>query len=148
MKTNLIILLCSVAYALGDEVSDAIKDIVNNHNYRYVTFTVNDSATALKVEKKGDKSESLVDFINQLTNSEPRYFIYDFEYESNGSNKQRFLGICWAPDTSSIKRKMQYSSAVNVFKSAVKDVTGLRLVYATDVFELDYNSLFHIAERI
>ena len=48
--------------------------------YRYLIFTMSADGTLIEVEKKGAKEETFDDFVKALPSHEPRYCLYDYDY--------------------------------------------------------------------
>eukprot|EP01120_Amphizonella_sp_Union-15-10_P017553 TRINITY_DN9783_c0_g2_i2.p1 TRINITY_DN9783_c0_g2~~TRINITY_DN9783_c0_g2_i2.p1 ORF type:complete len:142 (-),score=16.44 TRINITY_DN9783_c0_g2_i2:16-441(-) len=112
--------------------------------YRYLFFKISDDRHEIVLDKIGDSSRTYDDFLADLPDNEPRYVVYNFEYDAgyDGTNS-KVLFFSWAPDTSKIKDKMIYAGTKDTFKKAFK---GLEIESGgTDKSEVAYDV---ILERV
>lgn len=91
------------------------------------------------IDKKGERSKTYEDFINDLPENEPRYGLVDLEFETtDGRPTSKLVLITWNPDNGKIKPKMLYSGSKEAIKTALNGV-GIHL-NATDHAELDFET--------
>lgn len=96
---------------VSDEVATLCSDIKLFNKYKYVIFKINDNLTEIVLEKTGEKNSTFEDFIKEFPINEPKYAIYNFEYEVGNSKRNKTLFISWTPDICKVKEKMIYSSS-------------------------------------
>lgn len=89
------------------------------------------------IEKKGERSKTFDDFVEDLPENDCRYGVIDVEFETkDGRPTSKIVFITWNPDTASVRPKMLYSGS----KEAVKgELAGCGIfINACDMSELDF----------
>ncbi|CAO3659322.1 unnamed protein product [Umbelopsis vinacea] len=86
------------------------------------------------------------DFLSQLPENEPRYAIYDFEYEKPGEGlRSKIVFYAWTPDTSKVRAKMLYASSKDALR---RTLVGIAIeVQGTDLSEVDEEAVLEKAQR-
>ena len=117
-----------------DEVVTAYNELKLQHKNKYVIFRISDDYKEVVVDKYGG-SGSYSDFTAELTGSQCRYGIVDYEYQTaDGRSTSKILFVVWAPDSAPIKAKMLITSTKDAVK---KKLVGIGIeVQATDFSEL------------
>ncbi|KAG1314535.1 hypothetical protein G6F64_001391 [Rhizopus arrhizus] len=86
------------------------------------------------------------EFLASLPENEPRYAVYDFDYEkSEGGQRNKIVFYSWNPDTSMIRHKMVYASSKISLRKQM-DGVGIE-IQGTDASEVDYESVLEKAQR-
>ena len=84
--------------------------------------------TIIKLETQGPREATFDDFAKALAADEPRYGIYDLEWNTaEGRHQRKLLFIVFIPDGSKVGDKFKYSNGKTTFRSKIghinKDVT-------------------------
>ncbi|CAO3634484.1 unnamed protein product [Cunninghamella echinulata] len=98
------------------------------------------------VEKATESASDYDEFINQLPADEPRYAVYDFDYEKPGEGQRsKITFYSWTPDTSKIRQKMLYASSSAALR---RQLVGIAIeIQGTDLSEVAYDVVFEKASR-
>eukprot|EP00761_Pharyngomonas_kirbyi_P011326 gb/GECH01011351.1/.p1 GENE.gb/GECH01011351.1/~~gb/GECH01011351.1/.p1 ORF type:complete len:138 (+),score=24.56 gb/GECH01011351.1/:1-414(+) len=121
-----------------DDCVQKYNDLKLNHKFRYIVYNIT-SESQIEVEKTADASATYDDFIKELPKDEPRYAVFDFEFDAGEGTRNKLVFVNWSPDTAKIKSKMVYASSKNEFKKAL---VGLAIeIQATDAAEADYETV-------
>ncbi|KAG1299936.1 hypothetical protein G6F66_000410 [Rhizopus arrhizus] len=95
---------------------------------------------------KNQKIITYDEFLASLPENEPRYAVYDFDYEkSEGGQRNKIVFYSWNPDTSMIRHKMVYASSKISLRKQM-DGVGIE-IQGTDASEVDYESVLEKAQR-
>ena len=95
-----------------------------NHLYRYIIFNFSQDLRYIIVEKTAPPEKTYDDFINDLPDDDVRYAIFHLEYKlEDGTPRDKFIFITWAPDKASIRRKMLIASSKTTAKNAFPGIT-------------------------
>jgi len=126
-----------MASAAGTPVDDACvlkyKDLKSKRKYKFVTYKIENNSIVVATE--GAPTASFDDFIEALPESEPRYAVFDFEFDRDGCKKSKIVFVTWVPDTSPIRSKMLYASSKDKFK---RDLDGIQVeIQGTDFSEVE-----------
>eukprot|EP00127_Corallochytrium_limacisporum_P004803 Clim_evm4s180 gene=Clim_evmTU4s180 len=126
--------------AVSQEVLDAFQELKLKHTHKYIVCKLNDTNTEIICEKKSPKEATWDDFVAELPPSDGRYAFYDFDYKTDeGGDRQKVTFIHWAPEDSTIKRKMLYASSKDGLK---KQLVGIaKEVQATDASEIEFQAV-------
>ena len=109
-----------------EEIGTAFNDI-NRSEARFMVAAF-DGDTTIKLETKGERSATFADFQKAMEADEPRYAVYDLEWDSaEGRHQRKVLFIVFIPDGSKVADKFKYSNGKTTFRSKIghvnKDVT-------------------------
>jgi cofilin len=89
---------------------------------RYIIFKIEEEKIVV-IDKVGTKETSHSQFISDIVSNEPRFAVYDLEYETNdGIQAQKLILIYWCPDSGKMKQKMIYASAKENLKKRLVGV--------------------------
>ncbi|KAG0738057.1 hypothetical protein G6F16_000435 [Rhizopus arrhizus] len=112
---------------------------------KYIIYKLNDDYTEIIVEK-AVQNATYDEFLASLPENEPRYAVYDFDYEkSEGGQRNKIVFYSWNPDTSMIRHKMVYASSKISLRKQM-DGVGIE-IQGTDASEVDYESVLEKAQR-
>ncbi|KFK30636.1 hypothetical protein AALP_AA6G007700 [Arabis alpina] len=115
--------------ASGMHVNDECKlkflELKAKRTYRYIVFTIDETAQQVLIEKLGNPEETYDDFTNSMPENECRYAVYDFDFTTEDNcQKSKIFFIAWSPDTSRVRSKMLYASSKDRFK---REMEGIQL---------------------
>ncbi|EED77274.1 predicted protein, partial [Postia placenta Mad-698-R] len=99
---------------------------------------INPDHTEIIVEKES-QSTNYDDFLGDLPEVEPRWAVYDFEFEKEGAGKRNKITFySWSPDDSKIKQKMLFASSKDALR---RSLVGIAVeIQGTDYSEVAYES--------
>ncbi|XP_038050949.1 cofilin-like isoform X1 [Patiria miniata] len=129
---------------VGEEVSTIYNDMKLRSTLKWVTFKIENKKKIIKDQSAepndnyGDKTQ--FDEMKAKLTSEPRYILYDFNFDSKeGRNINKIAFIFWCDDgNAKIGDKMIYASTKDTIKKAF---TGLGLEFhANTMAQLDYET--------
>ncbi|CAG8771393.1 18102_t:CDS:2, partial [Dentiscutata erythropus] len=126
----------------SDECMDLYQELKLKKKYKYILFKINDSKGNPEiVVDRAEENATYEDFKNVLANElkeEPRYAVFDFDYEKPGAGpRNKLVFFSWVPDmTSNVKLKMLYASSKDAIRKRL-DGIGVE-VQGTDAEEIDY----------
>eukprot|EP00386_Alphamonas_edax_P015395 GDKI01047047.1.p1 GENE.GDKI01047047.1~~GDKI01047047.1.p1 ORF type:complete len:140 (+),score=57.12 GDKI01047047.1:88-507(+) len=124
---------------VSQECIDTFNDMKKKHNLSYLIFKI-EGDSKVNIEHKGEKGASYEEFTSKFPEKEPRYGVFDFEFNlDDGRPQSKLVFFYWGPDSAAIRPKMIYSSG----KEAIKNkLTGLsKEVQANDRSELDKETI-------
>ncbi|KAG2211334.1 hypothetical protein INT46_002032, partial [Mucor plumbeus] len=135
----------SSGVAVNEECLNLYQDLKIGKKYKYIIFKLSDDNKEIVVEKKAESSE-YDEFLGELPQDEPRYAVYDFDYEKPGEGKRsKITFYSWIPDTSKVRQKMLYASSKDALR---RKLVGLAIeMQGTDASEVDYDAVLDKASR-
>ncbi|KAJ1964006.1 cofilin [Dipsacomyces acuminosporus] len=114
---------------------EAYNELKLKHTSKYIIFKLSDDNKEIVVEKtSADKDYE--GFLGDLPEQECRYAVYDFEFEKEGTIRNKILFYAWSPDTAKIKGKMLYASSKDALRKALVGI-------ATDIQGTDLDEVSH-----
>ncbi|TFY52093.1 hypothetical protein EVJ58_g10203 [Rhodofomes roseus] len=112
---------------------------------KYIIYTLNPDNTQIVVEKQS-QSINYDDFLADLPENEPRWAVYDFEFEKEGAGKRnKITFFSWSPDDSKIKKKMLFASSKDALRRALVGIAAE--IQGTDYSEVAYESVLDKVSR-
>ncbi|KAI5117446.1 hypothetical protein M0805_005825 [Coniferiporia weirii] len=138
----------------GEDCVKVFNSLKLSRTHKYIVYSVtpNNEEIVVSHAASSDHSKSNEDafgeFVSHLPADEPRYGVFDFEFEKNdGSGKRnRIVFVNWAPDSSRIKQKMVYSSSKDALR---RGLVGVQVdVQATDFDEVSYENVLEKCDRL
>ncbi|XP_055797928.1 cofilin-2-like [Salvelinus fontinalis] len=76
-----------------------------------------DKDKCLKVKDLNGEEDVFRKIVNMMPTEDCRYALYDCSWESKDSPKEDLVFIMWAPEHSTIKKKMKYASSKQYIKA-------------------------------
>uniref|UniRef100_A0AAZ3S571 ADF-H domain-containing protein n=1 Tax=Oncorhynchus tshawytscha TaxID=74940 RepID=A0AAZ3S571_ONCTS len=76
-----------------------------------------DEDKCLKVKDLNGEEDVFRKIVNMMPTEDCRYALYDCSWESKDSPKEDLVFIMWAPEHSTIKKKMKYASSKQYIKA-------------------------------
>ncbi|KAI7889386.1 actin depolymerizing factor [Mucor mucedo] len=135
----------SSGVAVNSECLDLYQELKLRKSYKYLIFKLSDNNQEIVVEKSSETGD-YDDFLSQLPDNEPRYAVYDFEYEKPGDGKRNKITFySWIPDTAKVRQKMLYASSKEALR---RKLVGIAIeVQGTDASEVCYEVVLEKANR-
>ncbi|KAI0736327.1 hypothetical protein C8Q72DRAFT_769096, partial [Fomitopsis betulina] len=105
---------------------------------KYIIFTLSPDNKEIIVAKQSE-SHNYDEFLADLPEAEPRWAVYDFEYEKEGAGKRnKITFFSWSPDDSKIKQKMLFASSKDALRRSLVGIASE--IQGTDYSEVAYES--------
>lgn len=111
---------------------------------RFIVFKVEESG--ISVDVIGERDASFPDLLARLPIDKPRYVVYDYAFDKEGSHQEKLIFIVWSPENAPVRSKMLISSSKESFKRRLEGI--VRELQATDASELTVEALDEVARRI
>ncbi|CAO3597387.1 unnamed protein product [Absidia cylindrospora] len=124
----------SSGVAVNSECMELFQELKLRKKYKYIVFKLTDDFKEIVVEKTAEAAE-YDEFLGTLPVDEPRYAVYDFDYEKPGEGQRNKITFySWIPDTSKIRQKMVYASSKDALR---RQLVGLAIeIQGTDSSEV------------
>jgi len=112
---------------------------------KYIIFNLNKDNTEIVVDKTSN-SQDYEDFIKDLPEAEPRWAIYDLEFEKEGAGKRnKIVFFSWSPDDAKIKAKMVAASSKDALRRSLVGIATE--IQGTDFSEVAYEVVLDRASK-
>ncbi|KAI9278604.1 actin depolymerizing factor [Phascolomyces articulosus] len=136
----------SSGVAVNSECLELFQEFKLRKKYKYIIFKLSDDNKEIVVEKTAPETATYDEFLQCLPADEPRYAVYDFDYEKpDAGARNKITFYSWIPDTSKIRAKMLYASSKDALR---KNLVGLAIeIQGTDFSEVDYETILDKALR-
>ncbi|KZT67260.1 hypothetical protein DAEQUDRAFT_729295 [Daedalea quercina L-15889] len=122
---------------------EAYQSLKLGKKIKYIIFGLSPDNTEIIVVKES-QSPNYEDFLADLPEAEPRWAVYDFEYEKEGK-RNKITFVSWSPDDSKIKQKMLFASSKDALR---RSLVGVAVeIQATDYSEVAYESVLDKVSR-
>jgi cofilin len=108
------------------------------HKIQFIVYRIDGEKIVIEKEQIKNAQHKWADFVAALPPKEPRYAIYDMQFEQASGDGQRskLLFISWAPENAPVKSKMMHTQFLIGFKNALVGLAAFH--QATDLSEIDY----------
>ncbi|OZJ02327.1 Cofilin [Bifiguratus adelaidae] len=135
----------SSGVTVSDACLEAFQQLKLGKKYQYVIFKISDDMKEIVVEK-AESGQDYDAFIAALPADEPRYAVYDFQYEKGDEGiRNKITFYTWTPDTAKIRQKMVYASSKEGLR---RKLVGIAVeVQGTDFSEVDYQTVLEKVSR-
>ena len=98
-----------VKFAVAEGVLAAYKALKTKRKHKFITFECDDAASEIRVADAGPKKGSLDDLSAVLTETQPRFIVFDHEYKTaDGRPTDKLYLIAYIPSAAHAKEKMLY----------------------------------------
>jgi len=135
----------SSGVAVNQECLEVFQQLKLGKKLKYIIYQLNDTNTEIVVEKTSE-SKDYDEFIGDLPPEEPRYAVYDFEYQKGDEGiRNKLCFFTWTPDESRIKKKMLYASSKDALRKALVGIATE--VQGTDLSEVAYDTVLDRVSR-
>ncbi|ELU38957.1 cofilin/tropomyosin-type actin-binding domain-containing protein [Rhizoctonia solani AG-1 IA] len=103
---------------------DAYQELKLGKKKKYVIFKLSEDMKQIVVDKTSD-DPSYETFVKDLPEDEPRWAVYDVQYEKSGAGQRNKLTFfSWNPDSATIKKKMVYSSSKEAIRKSLDGIAA------------------------
>ncbi|KAH8921648.1 putative COF1-cofilin [Atractiella rhizophila] len=135
----------SSGVSVSSECQSIFQELKLGKKLKYIIYRLNDTNTEIVVEKSSADAD-YDKFLEDLPETEPRYAVYDFEYEKGGDGKRNKLCFySWSPDNAKIKSKMVYASSKDALRRSLQGVAAE--IQGTDLSEVAYENVLDKVSR-
>ncbi|OBS23114.1 hypothetical protein FPOA_03673 [Fusarium poae] len=131
---------------VSDHCLQEYQGLKLKNTYRYIIYKLNKTVNEIIVDRTS-KSEEWDDFLADLPETEPRYAVYDFEFEKDDGTGagRKIVFVSWTPDSAKVKDKMVYASSKDALRRALVAI-GME-IQATEHDEISYETVVAKANR-
>jgi len=135
----------SSGVGVNEECLTEFQQLKLGKKSKYIIFKLSSDNKEIVVEKTSSSSK-YDDFLEDLPENEPRYAVYDFEYQKGDEGiRNKLCFFTWTPDTAKIKPKMLYASSKDALR---KSLVGISTeIQGTDASEVAYETILDKASR-
>lgn len=120
---------------VDDSCLGTFNELKSKKAHRFIIFKIiND--TTINVVATGARDQTYDNFVATLKGDEPCYAIFDFDFDLEGSPRNKLLLISWIPDTAKIKAKTVYASSKDALVQKVGG--GTTNIQASDFAEVSH----------
>ncbi|KAI8325436.1 hypothetical protein GQ54DRAFT_315690 [Martensiomyces pterosporus] len=123
----------SSGIAVNDACLEAFNELKLKHSAKYIIFKLSPDNTEVVVDKVS-ADEDYEAFVADLPEQECRYAVYDFQFEKDGTTRNKILFYAWSPDSAKIKGKMVYASTKDALRKKLVGIAND--IQATDLDEV------------
>ncbi|KAI8645087.1 hypothetical protein BD408DRAFT_412221 [Parasitella parasitica] len=128
--------------AVNDECLNNYGSLKMGQNYKYIIFKLSEDNSEIIVEKSV-KTGDYEEFLNCLPEVEPRYAVYDFDFQTDDGLRNKIVFYSWIPDTAKVRQKMLYAASKDALR---KRLEGLAVeIQGTDASEVAYETVLEKA---
>ncbi|KAI5818985.1 hypothetical protein BZA77DRAFT_175525 [Pyronema omphalodes] len=131
--------VCVNSVAISPECHSVFQQLHQDKKLKYIIYKLSDDMKTIVVEKSGSEAEYSV-FEQLLPEQEPRYAVYDFEYDSGEGKRKKICFYSWSPDDAPTRAKMVYASSKSDFRNSLGGSIHAE-IQGTDRAEIDYNTV-------
>ncbi|KAG8927137.1 cofilin [Tulasnella sp. 419] len=135
----------SSGVGVNPECLEKYQELKLGKKLKYIIFALNKTNTEIVVDKTSQNAD-YDEFLESLPEDEPRYAVYDFEYDKGDEGKRnKIVFVSWSPDNSRIKQKMVYSSSKEAIRRGLVGIGAE--VQGTDTSEVGYDAVLEKVNR-
>ncbi|CAE6486765.1 unnamed protein product [Rhizoctonia solani] len=114
----------SSGVGVSSACQDAYQELKLGKKKKYVIFKLSEDMKQIVVDKTSD-DPSYETFVKDLPEDEPRWAVYDVQYEKSGAGQRNKLTFfSWNPDSATIKKKMVYSSSKEAIRKSLDGIAA------------------------
>ncbi|EIE83836.1 hypothetical protein G6F46_007678 [Rhizopus delemar] len=130
---------------VSTECKEKFDQLKLRKSYKYIIFKLTADFSQIVIDKTAESS-TYDDFLEELPENQPRYAVYDFDYEKPGEGQRsKIIFFAWTPDTSNTRHKMIYTSSKDALR---RELVGASIeVQGTEFSEVDYETVLDKALR-
>ncbi|KAI8341481.1 hypothetical protein BC941DRAFT_417005 [Chlamydoabsidia padenii] len=135
----------SSGVGVNPDCMEFYQELKLRKKYKYIIFKLSDDFKEIIVESTAETS-TYDEFVAKLPAEEPRYAVYDFDYEKPGEGQRnKITFFAWTPDNAKIRQKMVYASSKEALR---RQLVGFAIeIQGTDFSEVDYDTVLDKASR-
>ncbi|KAJ3131525.1 cofilin [Physocladia obscura] len=123
------------------------EELKLRRKYAYIVYKIEGDSIVIEKSLTSDEAARLgseatyESFIALMPESEGRYGVYDFEYDSGSDGiRNKLIFFLWAPDTAKIKSRMIYASSKQAIRQRLDGISTE--IQCTDQSELAFEAVF------
>merc|ERR1712093_422026 len=136
----------SSGVAVNDECMQKFQELKLGKKIKYIIYKLDDPSKPTQiVVSKTSESQSYDDFLEELSETECLFAVYDFQYNKGEGDRNKLCFFIWAPDNAKIKQKMVYASSKDALRRALVGVGSD--IQGTDLSEVAYDSVLDKVSR-
>jgi hypothetical protein len=131
---------------VSQECIRVYNDLKLSKKYRYLIYGMSAGNKEIVVLAAG-AAQDWDTFLDELPANEPRYVVYDFQYElaSGDGMRNKLAFIAWSPDTAGVQQKMIYAASKEGLK---RSLTGIGIeVQANDSDDVAYDIILKTVSK-
>jgi len=123
----------SSGVGVSDDCLAKFQDLKLKKKYKYIIYNLNKTNTEIIVEKTSTSTD-YEEFLKDLPETEARWAVYDFEFESGEGKRNKLCFFSWSPDDAKVKQKMVFASSKEALRRALVGI-------ATEIQGTDYSEV-------
>ncbi|CAB1338684.1 unnamed protein product, partial [Coregonus sp. 'balchen'] len=100
-----------------DKIRVRLQGADKQEQLKLVLFKISDDGKCIVVKDLNGEEDVFRKIVNMMPTEDCRYALYDCSWESKDSPKEDLVFIMWAPEHSTIKKKMKYASSKQYIKA-------------------------------
>ncbi|KAJ3358032.1 cofilin [Entophlyctis luteolus] len=132
--------------AENQAISD-YEELKLRRKFAYIVYKIENSSIVIESKLTTEEAARLgsvatyESFIELMPETEGRYGVYDFEYDSGSDGiRNKLVFFLWAPDTATIKSRMLYASSKQAIRQRLDGISTE--IQCTDPSELAFEAVF------
>ncbi|KAB8201786.1 hypothetical protein BDV34DRAFT_202044 [Aspergillus parasiticus] len=131
---------------VNDDCLTKFLEIKLQQKYRYVIYKMSADYKEIVVDKTGSIDSTYDNFMEDLSEHDCRWVVYDFVPKlDEDSQRRKLVFISWCPDDARIKSKMMQASSKDTLR---RKLIGIGLeISGTDFNEISYETVLEKASR-
>ena len=105
-----------------EKLVEEYKNLKYGRGEKVWVLSINESESKLELLFKGGKDFAFKDLADQLPSNEPRFVVYDFDYETDEKpprKTSKLIFIFWCPMDSGASKRFKYSSSISEIVSTL-----------------------------
>ncbi|CAE6456248.1 unnamed protein product, partial [Rhizoctonia solani] len=134
----------SSGVSVNGACKQAYQDMKLKKTSKYIVFKLSDDLKEVVVDKTSSDTNYDI-FLADLPTTEPRWAVYDVEFEKDGGKRNKLTFVSWSPDDAKIKAKMVYASSRDVLRRSMDGIACE--IQATSSDEIAWDSVLDKASR-
>jgi len=123
---------------VAQECITKFQELKLRKQLKFIIYGLNNTKTEVIVYKTSSSSD-YEEFLENLPETECRWAVYDFEYDSGEGKRNRLLFYSWSPDSAKIKEKMVYAASKDALRKALDGIASE--IQGTDASEVDFDTV-------
>ncbi|KAF9432384.1 cofilin [Entomortierella beljakovae] len=124
---------------------NAFQSLKLGKKLKYIIYKLSADNKNIVVEKEV-ATGSYDDFVAELPETDCRYAVYDFDYQTPDGERNKIVFYAWSPDTAKIKSKMVYSSSKDALRRSLNGVAAE--IQGTELAEVTYEAVLDKINRV
>jgi cofilin len=125
-----------------EQMIEEFKNVKIARTEKVWVLSINESQSRLEVLLKGGKDFEFKNLADQLPSNEPRFVVYDFDYETDEKpprKTNKLIFVFWCPLTSGATKRFKYSSSISEVVSTLGAIQ--KQLQIDDYSGIDYDEI-------